>query len=42
MGTALRDGYRDRVFKTSSIFDGTARNPEWLGEESQRLQQLMP
>ena len=29
-------------FKTSSIFDGTARNPEWLGEESQRLQQLMP
>jgi aryl-alcohol dehydrogenase-like predicted oxidoreductase len=29
-------------FKTSSIFDGTARNPEWLGEEPQRLQQLMP
>ena len=27
-------------FKTSSIFDGTARNPEWLGEEPQRLQQL--
>ena len=30
------------LFKTTSIFDGTARNPEWLGEEPQRLQQLMP
>jgi hypothetical protein len=29
-------------FKTTSIFDGTARNPEWLGEEPDRLQQLMP
>jgi predicted aldo/keto reductase-like oxidoreductase len=29
-------------FKTTSIFDSTARNPEWLGEEPQRLQQLMP
>jgi aryl-alcohol dehydrogenase-like predicted oxidoreductase len=29
-------------FKTTSIFDGTARNPEWLGEEPQRLQHLMP
>ncbi|MBE9183013.1 aldo/keto reductase [Oculatella sp. LEGE 06141] len=28
-------------FKTSSIFDGTAENPDWLGEEPQRLQQLM-
>lgn len=28
-------------FKTSSIFDGTAHNPEWLGEEPQRLQSLM-
>src|SRR5713101_1295943 len=28
-------------FKTSSIFDGTATNPKWLGEEPQRLQQLM-
>src|SRR5216683_6751834 len=25
-------------FKTSSIFDGTAQNPAWLGEEPQRLQ----
>jgi aryl-alcohol dehydrogenase-like predicted oxidoreductase len=29
-------------FKTSSIFDGTAENPEWLGEEPKRLQSLMP
>jgi aryl-alcohol dehydrogenase-like predicted oxidoreductase len=29
-------------FKTSSIFDGTATKPEWLGEESQHVQQLMP
>jgi predicted aldo/keto reductase-like oxidoreductase len=29
-------------FKTSSIFDGTAANPEWMGEEPKRLQQLMP
>src|SRR5919198_1785575 len=27
-------------FKTSSIFDGTAQNPEWLGEEPERLQNL--
>ena len=29
-------------FKTTSIFDGTAQNPEWLGKEPQRLQELMP
>jgi aryl-alcohol dehydrogenase-like predicted oxidoreductase len=29
-------------FKTTSIFDGTAQNPAWLGEEPQELQQLMP
>jgi len=29
-------------FKTTSIFDGTAQNPAWLGEEPQRVQQLMP
>jgi aryl-alcohol dehydrogenase-like predicted oxidoreductase len=28
-------------FKTSSIFDSTAKYPDWLGEEPQRLQQLM-
>jgi aryl-alcohol dehydrogenase-like predicted oxidoreductase len=28
-------------FKTTSLFDGTAENPEWLGEEPERFQQLM-
>jgi aryl-alcohol dehydrogenase-like predicted oxidoreductase len=31
------------LFKTTSIFDATATNPAWLGEEPQRLQQqVMP
>lgn len=30
------------LFKTSSIFDATTTNPEWLGEEPQRLTKLMP
>ena len=29
-------------FKTSSIFDSTATNPEWLGEEPRRVRKLMP
>jgi hypothetical protein len=29
-------------FKTTSIFDGTAQNPDWLGEEPPQVQQLMP
>jgi len=29
-------------FKTSSIFDATAYHPEWLGEEPERLQRIMP
>lgn len=29
-------------FKTSSIFDGTATHPQWLGEEPKSLQALMP
>jgi aryl-alcohol dehydrogenase-like predicted oxidoreductase len=28
-------------FKTSSIFDSTAQHPDWLGEEPQRLRDLM-
>jgi aryl-alcohol dehydrogenase-like predicted oxidoreductase len=28
------------LFKTSSIFDGTAEHPEWLGDEPERLQQF--
>ena len=30
------------LFKTSSIFDATATNPEWLGEEPEHVQQAMP
>jgi hypothetical protein len=29
-------------FKTTSLFDSTATNPDWLGEESERVQQMMP
>jgi aryl-alcohol dehydrogenase-like predicted oxidoreductase len=29
-------------FKTTSVFDGTAQNPAWLGEEPERVQALMP
>jgi hypothetical protein len=28
-------------FNKSSIFDATAANPEWLGEEPQHVRQLM-
>ena len=30
------------LFKTTSIFDATATNPAWLGEEPERVQQAMP
>jgi predicted aldo/keto reductase-like oxidoreductase len=30
------------LFKTSSLFDATTSNPEWLGDEPERLQRLMP
>src|SRR5438105_4578779 len=29
-------------FKTSSIFDGTAENPQWLGEDPPEIRALMP
>jgi aryl-alcohol dehydrogenase-like predicted oxidoreductase len=29
-------------FKTRSIFDATATHPEWLGEEPERVQQMVP
>jgi predicted aldo/keto reductase-like oxidoreductase len=29
-------------FKTTSIFDGTAQHPNWLGDEPARVQNLMP
>jgi aryl-alcohol dehydrogenase-like predicted oxidoreductase len=30
------------LFKTRSIFDSTAQNPHWLGEEPKRISDLMP
>jgi len=30
------------LFKTTSIFDGTPRHPEWLGDEPERFRQFMP
>jgi predicted aldo/keto reductase-like oxidoreductase len=36
---AAASGYYE-PFKTTSLFDGTAKNPQWLGEEPERLQQL--
>ena len=30
------------LFKITSIFDATATNPAWLGEEPKRVQQVMP
>ncbi len=33
---------RFEPFKTSSIFDGTAENPQWLGEEPAEIRELMP
>jgi predicted aldo/keto reductase-like oxidoreductase len=29
------------LFKTTSIFDSTAKNPAWLGEEPKRLQEML-
>ncbi|HEX8243242.1 MAG TPA: aldo/keto reductase [Longimicrobium sp.] len=39
-GAAARGAFEP--FKTSSIFDATASNPAWLGEEPQHVQELMP
>lgn len=30
------------LFKTRSIFDSMAKNPKWLGEEPDRIADLMP
>jgi aryl-alcohol dehydrogenase-like predicted oxidoreductase len=38
---AAANGYFE-PFKTSSIFDSTAENPEWLGEEPREIRELMP
>ena len=39
-GAAARGEFE--LFKTTSIFDATAVNPAWLGEEPERVQQVMP
>ncbi|MBJ6801119.1 aldo/keto reductase [Geomonas propionica] len=36
---AARTGYYE-PFKTTSLFDGTAANPQWLGDEPERLRQF--
>jgi aryl-alcohol dehydrogenase-like predicted oxidoreductase len=38
---AAADGHFE-PFKTTSIFDGTAENPEWLGEEPPEIRELVP
>jgi aryl-alcohol dehydrogenase-like predicted oxidoreductase len=30
------------LFKTAAVYDGTAQNPHWLGEESPRVQEAVP
>jgi hypothetical protein len=29
-------------FKTTAIFDGTARNPGWMGKELRHFPEMMP
>ena len=38
-GAASRGKYE--LFKTTSIYDGTAVHPEWLGEEPREVQRVM-
>lgn len=38
-GPAARGEFE--LFKTTSLFDGTAQNPDWLGDEPERLQALV-
>jgi aryl-alcohol dehydrogenase-like predicted oxidoreductase len=38
---AASDG-KFELFKTTSIFDSTAKNPAWLGEEPLRVREMMP
>ena len=39
-GAAARGEFE--LFKTTSIYDGTAAHPDWLGEEPQRVRDAMP
>jgi aryl-alcohol dehydrogenase-like predicted oxidoreductase len=38
---AAADG-KFELFKTSSIFDSTATHPDWLGDEPERIRNMMP
>jgi len=38
--TAARGEFE--LFKTTSIYDGTATHPAWLGDEPERVQRVMP
>jgi aryl-alcohol dehydrogenase-like predicted oxidoreductase len=38
---AAAAGGQYEPFKTTSVFDGTAKHPEWLGEEPQEVQRLV-
>ncbi|MBO0801443.1 MAG: aldo/keto reductase, partial [Blastocatellia bacterium] len=38
---AAANGYYE-PFKTTSLFDSTAANPQWLGEEAANIKQLVP
>ena len=44
LAKTARDARRGEYepFKTTSLFDATAYHPEWLGEEPERLRQLIP
>jgi aryl-alcohol dehydrogenase-like predicted oxidoreductase len=39
---AAAAGGEFELFKTTSIHDGTAANPDWLGEEPERVRAMMP
>ena len=39
---AVASSGRYEPFKTTSVFDGTAQNPQWLGDEPPHVQALMP
>jgi hypothetical protein len=38
---AAADG-KFELFKTSSIYDSTATHPDWLGDEPERIRNMMP
>ena len=35
-------GGKYELFKTSATFDGTAKNPQWLGEDVEAVNALAP